>query len=174
MQGSHNIILLSDVACQLQLKKIPSDAAIFMKASLIKVPWRIKLSTVPLFRDSSISRPKCPHLRLGHLQVGKLQHWHFCPPCIRLDITVQFTLKSGIRAWTQIWVHAQLSSSGPHCTKRWPVKASRVQASVPVQLHPPYPHFQLIIRSLTLYQVLTGERQRLIYSMEVGEQAIWF
>ena len=56
-------------------------------------------------------RSKGPRLRLGHLWVGELQHWHLCPPCIALDLAVQFKLLSGIRPWTQ------LSSSGPHCTK---------------------------------------------------------
>ena len=55
--------------------------------------------------------------RLGHLRVGELYHWHFCHPCIALDLVVQFKLCPGTRAWTQIWVHVQLGSSGPHCTK---------------------------------------------------------
>ena len=38
------------------------------------------------------------------LQVGDLRHWHFCHPCIALDLAVQFKLLSGIRARTQIWV----------------------------------------------------------------------
>ena len=34
-----------------------------------------------------------------------------------LDLAVQFKLLSGIRTCTQIWVHIELGSSGPHCTK---------------------------------------------------------
>ena len=62
-------------------------------------------------------RPKGPLLRLGHLRVGELHHWHLCHPCIALDLAVQFKLYSGVRAWTQIWVQVQLGSSGPRCTK---------------------------------------------------------
>ena len=37
-------------------------------------------------------RPKGPRVRLGLLPVGKLHHWHFCQPCIALDLVVQFKL----------------------------------------------------------------------------------
>ena len=43
-------------------------------------------------------RPKDPWLRLCHLQMGELHHWHLCHICIAL--AVQFKLSSGIRAWT--------------------------------------------------------------------------
>ena len=64
-----------------------------------------------------VERPKGRRLRLGHLQVGELQHWNDFPPCIALDLAIQFKLLAGIRARTQIWVQDKLSSSGPHCTK---------------------------------------------------------
>ena len=58
-------------------------------------------------------RPKSPRLWLD-----ELHHWQLCHHCIALDLAVYFKLYLGIRAWTQIWVHIQLGSSGPHCTKR--------------------------------------------------------
>ena len=62
-------------------------------------------------------RPTDPRLRLGYLHVGELHLWHLCHFCMALDLTVQFRLLSGIHAWPHIWIHFQLGSSGPHCSK---------------------------------------------------------
>ena len=89
---------------------------------LLKLTWLLlgPLAFVPggVSKSMADSRLKGPWLRLGHLWVGKLLHRHLCPPCIALDLAVQFKLWAGIRAWTQIWVQDQLGPSGPHCT-RW-------------------------------------------------------
>ena len=37
-------------------------------------------------------KPKGPQIRLGHLRVGELQHWHFCHLFLALDLAVQFKL----------------------------------------------------------------------------------
>ena len=50
-------------------------------------------------------------------RIGELHHWHFCNPCIAVDLAVQFKLESGIRTWTLIWVYVQLGTSGSYCTK---------------------------------------------------------
>ena len=73
-------------------------------------------------------RPKDPQFRLGHLQVGKLHHWHIYYSCIALDLAVQFKLYSGIRAWTQISVYVQVGSLEPtlHCR---PMDSIRLQDS---------------------------------------------
>ena len=83
-------------------------------------PWLVRLAFEPdgVSKSMADSRPKSPQLRLGHLRLGDLQHWHLCTPCIALDLAVQLKLWAGICAWTQIWVQDQLGSSGPHCT-RW-------------------------------------------------------
>ena len=74
----------------------------------VYVTGRLKFKLTSTISGSMAeSRPKGPRLRLG-----ELQYWHPCPPCIALDLGVQFKLYAGIRVWTQI------VSSGPHCTKR--------------------------------------------------------
>ena len=47
------------------------------------------LASVP---DMADMRPKSPRVRLDHFQVGKLQLWHPCLPCIAVDLAVQFKL----------------------------------------------------------------------------------
>ena len=87
-------------------------------------------------------KPKSLRLRLGHLQMGELHHWHLCHPCIALELVVQFKLKSSNCAWTQIWVRVQLSSSVPHCIKWADDQHNRARASASAQPSPPLnPHY---------------------------------
>ena len=45
------------------------------------------LSSVPDCQCSMADlKPKGSWLRLGHIQVGELHHWHFCPLCIALEL----------------------------------------------------------------------------------------
>ena len=74
-------------------------------------------------------RPKGPRIRWDHYRVGELHYW-LCHPCLALDLAVQFKLWSGIGAWTQIWVHVQLDSSGPHWTEWADHQHSQAWASV--------------------------------------------
>ena len=53
----------------------------------------------------------------GHLRVGELHYCYLWRFWIALDVLVQFKLSSGIRAWTHVWVHVHLGSSGSHRTK---------------------------------------------------------
>ena len=57
---------------------------------ILSRPWLGHLAFVPdgLSKSMADSRPKGFQLQLGHLRVGKLQHWHLCPLCIALDLAV--------------------------------------------------------------------------------------
>ena len=117
------------------------------------------LASVP---DSPCSmadlRTKGTRLRLGHLRVGKLHHWHLYLPCIALDLPVQFKLLSGIRSRTQ------LGSSVPHCIK-WADEQYSL-AGLERRLLPDLPLPKAPFGSLTLCQVLSSGRQRKISSTE--------
>ena len=80
----------------------PSFTGCHNKVKELCVPFYLPLTEVlnGLSKPMAVSRPKGPQLRLGHLRVGKLQHWQLCLPCVALDLAVHFKL----------W-------SGPHCTK---------------------------------------------------------
>ena len=91
-----------------------SDLAPASRPTVLKCCWFWPLRALSNKADL---RPYGTRFRLGHLRLGELHHWHLCHLCKALDLSFQFKLKSGIRAWTQIWVYVQLSSSGPCCTK---------------------------------------------------------
>ena len=79
------------------------------------------------------SRRKGLQLRLDHLRLCKLHHWHRFHPCIALDLAVQIDLGR---------CPARLIRSTLHQVGQWPVESSRTRASALTR--PPSPNPQYI------------------------------
>ena len=137
---------------------------------------------------------KCPWFRLGHLRVGKLQHWQavyarrtlgqkatcfgwatFGWASYSIDLSVQFKLQSGIRVWTQIWVQVQLGSSGPHCTK-WD-DDQQIPSGLGFPLGPDIPRhstpLSLSTHALANFRLKAPLPRLRLGQLQVGELHLW-